>query len=157
MNALIRLTCACLACLAIAACGGSGGSGGSDRQQITNLYSSVFAAMAHGDYAKACSYFTAREQAKVVAGAQRAGLKASSCAETFTVLAKQAGVTRAQLAQTFGAGHTGKVHSISIHGNNATITFTDSSGGQTYTETDALVRQDGKWKADRIIRRSPSS
>jgi hypothetical protein len=151
------VACLCLACLALAACGGSGGSAGSDRQQIENVYKSTFAAMARGDYATACSYFTAREQASVVASAHRVGLNVSSCAGMFTALTTKYGVSRAQLAKTFGAaGKSGKVSSVSIHGDNATAKFTGTTNGKTYTETDALVRQGGKWKADRIISRSPS-
>lgn len=157
ISAALRIACACLACSALVACGGSSGSTGSDQQQIANLYQSTFAAMARGDYATACSYFSTREQASIVASAQRVGLNASSCAGMFTALINKYHVTRAQLAQTFGAASkAGKVRSISIHGDNATATFTGTTNGQTFTETDALVRQGGQWKADRIVRRSPS-
>ena len=44
-----------------------------------------------------------------------------------------------------------------MHGNQATVTFTDSVSGHPYTETDALVREDGQWKADRIIKRTKSA
>jgi hypothetical protein len=160
MSAMLRLACAGLACLVLASCGGGGGSGGStgsDRQQITNLYKATFAALARGDYAAACSYFTAKEQAKVVTDAHRVGLQASSCADTFTALINKYKVPRSALAKTFGAaGKIVKVRSISIHGDKATVTFTSTSGGQSYTETDALVREGGKWKADRILKRSQS-
>lgn len=153
----LRLAGVCLACLTLAACGGSSSSAGSDQQQIANLYKATFAAMARGDYATACSDFTTREQAMVVASAQRVGLNASSCAGVFTALTTKYGVTRAELSKTFGAaGKIGKVSAISIHGDNATATFTGTTGGKTYTETDALVRQGGKWKADRILKRSQS-
>jgi hypothetical protein len=157
MRSVLGVICVFLASAALAACGGSSGSsGGSDRQQISNLFPSAFAAMAHGDYAKACSYFSSREQANVVASAKRVGLNSSSCAGTFTALINKYHVTKAQLAQTFTGNHVGNVHSISIHGNNATATFTETNGGKTYTETDALVREGGQWKADHIVKRSQS-
>ena len=156
MRGFAGITCLCLLCVALAACGGSGSSATSDRQQIANVFPTAFAAMARGDYSTACSYFSAGEQAKVVAGAKQAGLKASTCAETFTALIDRYHVTKAQLAQTFTNGRVGMVHSISIHGDKATATFTDTSGGKTYTETDALVREGGKWKADHIVKRSQS-
>jgi hypothetical protein len=36
------------------------------------------------------------------------------------------------------------------------VTFSESEKGKptTYLETDAFVREDGKWRADRIVKRS---
>ncbi len=155
MSAAARLTCVCLTCAFLAGCGGSGsGSGGSDRQQIAKMFSSVDTEMAHGDYASACNNFSARQQANIAAGARRAGLNVNSCAGALTALIKATGITRAQLAQTFGGAATPKLQTVNVHGNQATVTFTDSTGGHGYTETDALVRENGRWKADRIIKRT---
>jgi len=156
MRALSRLIAGLLICLALAACGGGGGAG-SDRQQITNLFNGIYTSMARGDFAGACGYLSQRQQGNVVAGARRVGLNATSCSGALTSLLKVTGVSRAQLAQAFGAaGIQRKVDSISIHGNQATVTFTETSRGQTYVETDALVRQGGRWRADRILKRSQS-
>jgi hypothetical protein len=156
MRAMFRLLAGCLACLVLAACG-SGSSAGSDRDQIANLFNGMYTAMAHGDFAAACGYLTQRQQNNVVAGARRAGLSASSCSGALTSLLKQTGVSRTQLAQAFGAADVKrKINSISIHGNQATVTFTETSRGQTYAETDALVREGGRWRADRILKRGQS-
>ena len=152
MSAATRLLCACLACILLAGCGGSGGS--SNRQQIANVFSAVDSAMSRGDYAGACSHFSARQQANIATGARKAGLKVTSCAGALTALIKVTGITRAQLAQTFGGSKAPKLRTVSVHGNQATVTFTDSVNGHPYTETDALVREDGQWKADRIIKRT---
>ncbi|HUA02534.1 MAG TPA: hypothetical protein VMB27_01450 [Solirubrobacteraceae bacterium] len=141
-------------CAFLAACGGSGGGGGSDRQQIQKMFSSVDTEMSKGDYASACNYFSRRQQANIAAGARKAGLKVNSCADALTALIKITGITRAQLAQTFGGAATPKLKTVTVKGNQATVTFTDSVGGHPYTETDALVRENGQWKADRIIKRT---
>ncbi len=85
---------------------------------------------------------------------KRAGFKASTCANAMTSLIKATGITRTQLAQALGGAAAPKVRSFSVHGNQATVTFTNSVDGHPYTETDALVREGGQWKADRIIKRS---
>jgi len=154
MSAVTRFFCACLACALLAGCGGSGSSSSSNQQQIASVFSAVDTAMARGNYAGACSHFSARQQANIAAGARKAGLKVTSCAGALTALIKVTGITRAQLAQTFGGAATPKVRSVSVHGNQATVTFTDSVNGHAYTETDALVREDGEWKADRILKRT---
>jgi hypothetical protein len=153
MSAATRLFFVCLMCVPLAACAGSS-SGGSDRRQITSIFSAVDSEMAHGDYASACGHFSERQQSNIASGARKAGLKVTSCAGALTSLIKMTGITRAQLAQTFGGAEAPKLHSVSIHGNQATVTFTDSVDGHPYTETDGLVREDGQWKADRIIKRS---
>jgi hypothetical protein len=153
MSAATRLICACSICALLAACGGSGG-GGSDRQQIQKMFSSVDTEMAKGDYASACNYFSARQQSTIAAGARKAGLNVDSCAGALTALIKATGITRSQLAQTFGGAATPKLQTVDVHGNQATVTFTDSIGGHPYEETDALVRENGQWKADRIIKRT---
>jgi hypothetical protein len=157
MSAATRLICVCATCLFLAACGGSGGGGGSDRQQIEKMFSSVDAEMAKGNYASACNYFSERQQTTIATGARKAGLKVSSCAGALTALIKATGITRAQLAETFGGAATPKLKTVVVHGNQATVTFTDSIGGHPYTETDALVREGGQWKADRIIKRTNTS
>jgi stage V sporulation protein SpoVS len=155
MRAVLALICGCLMCVAIAACGGSGTS---DRQQIVDLFNGMYTAMAHGDYATVCGDLTASQQATIVSGAKRAGLDVSSCAGTLTAVLKRAGITRAQLARAIGAGGANhKVDSISIRGDRATVKFTEKVNGQSYVETDAVVRQDGKWRADRILKRGQSS
>jgi hypothetical protein len=147
-----RLLCACLVCAVLAGCGSSAGS---NRQQITNLFNRMYTAMTHGDFGTACGYLSERQQSNVVAGARNAGVNVSSCAGALTAILKDAGVTRAQLAQAFGAaGITRRLDSVSVHGDQATVTFTESEHGQSYVETDALVRQGGQWKADRILKRS---
>ena len=152
MRAVLALTCGWLMCVAIAACGAGATS---DRQQIADLFNGMYTAMAHGDYATVCGDLTASQQAKVVAGAQRAGLNESSCADTLTAVIKRAGISRSQLAQTFGAGGANhKVDSISIHGDQATVKFTEQTNGRSYVETDAVLRQNGKWRADRILTRN---
>lgn len=154
MSATSRLIAGGLVCLSLAACGGGGTS---NRQQITNLFNGIYAAMAHGDFATACGYLSQRQQRNVVAGARRAGLNTSSCADALTSLLKETGVSRAQLAQALGgAGIQRKIDSISVQGNQATVTFTETSRGQKYVETDALVREGGKWRADRIVKRNQS-
>lgn len=154
MSAATRLMCVCALCAFLAACGGSGGGAGSDRQQIQQMFSSVDTQMAKGDYASACSYFSQRQQANITAGARKAGLKVSSCAEALMALIKVTGITRAQLAQTFGGAAAPKLDTVSVRGNQATVTFTDSVGGHPYKETDVLVRENGQWKADRIVKRT---
>jgi hypothetical protein len=158
MTAIRRFASICLLCAAVAACGGSGGSSASsDRQQITNLFDQIYAAITHGDFTTACGYLSQRQQRTVVAGARRGGLNASTCPDAFTALLKATGVTRARLAQAFGAaGIKRKLDSISIHGDHATVTFTETEAGNktTYDETDAVVRENGKWRADRILKRS---
>ena len=118
------------------------------------MFSSVDTEMAHGDYTSACNRFSARQQANIAAGARTAGLNVNSCAGALTALIKQSGITRAQLAQAFGGAATPKLQKVDVHGNQATVTFSDSVGGKAYTETDALVRENGQWKADRIIKRT---
>jgi hypothetical protein len=138
--------------------GACGGSATSDRQQIVNLFNGMFAAMARGDYATACDDLSQRQQNVVATGARRGGLNVSSCAGALTTVFQRSGITRAQLAQTFGVGGAKrKIDSISVHGDQATVTVTESSNGQTYVETDALVRQGGKWRADRILKRSQTA
>jgi hypothetical protein len=154
VKAALRLVCVALMCSALSACGGSHTT---DRQQIVNLFNGMFAAMAHGDYASACSDLSQRQQNVVAAGARRGGLNVSSCAGALTTVFKRSGITRAQLAQTFGVGAKRKIDSLSVHGNQATVTVTESSNGQTYVETDALVREGGKWRADRILKRSQTA
>ncbi len=126
----------------------------SDNRQIANLFTSVDSEMAHGDYASACRHFSQHQQSNIVAGVKRAGFKASTCANAMTSLIKATGITRTQLAQAFGGAAAPKVRSFSVHGSQATVTFTNSVDGHPYTETDALVREGGQWKADRIIKRS---
>ena len=96
-----------------------------------------------------------RQRDNVLASAKRAGLNASSCAGALTSLLQAAGISRARLAQALGAGAARrKLDSISVHGNQATVTFSETTGGQKYVETDALVREGGRWRADRIVKRS---
>jgi hypothetical protein len=153
MSAATRIMCVCSVCALLAGCGGSGG-GGSDRQQIEKMFSSVDTEMAKGDYASACNYFSQRQQSNIATGARKAGLNVSSCAGALTALIKATGITRAQLAQSFGGAATPKLQTVDVQGNQATVTFTDSIGGHPYKETDALVRENGQWKADRIIKRT---
>jgi hypothetical protein len=150
MNAACRIVCGCLVCLALAACGGSSGS--SNKQAITHMFVSMQSAMAKGDYASACQWFSQRQQSSIVAGAKKAGLKASDCAGAFHALISTAGVSKAQLARAFG-NSTPKIRSVSIHGNQATVTYTDTDNGKTFTETDGLVKENGDWRADRTISR----
>lgn len=153
MRATACLAAVCLLCLGLAACGGSGGSSGSsNRQQITHMFVAMQSAMARGDYATACQWLSERQQSSIVSGAQKAGLKASDCAGAFRTLISTAGVSKAQLAQAFG-GQAPKISSLSVHGNQATVTYTSSAGGKKFTETDALVKQNGNWRADRTISR----
>jgi hypothetical protein len=153
MSAARRVVCVCLSCLAVAACGSSGGSASSNRQAITHMFLTLQSSMARGDYAGACQWLSQNQQATIISGAKRAGLNASSCAGAFSALIKSAGVSKAQLAQAFGGTQAPKFHSIVVHGNQATITYTATMGGQTFTETDGLVRENGTWKADRTISR----
>jgi hypothetical protein len=159
MKPALRLLCVALTCSALAACGGgSSSSGTSDRQQIVNMFNGMFASIQQGDWARTCSYLSQRQQNTVVAGARRGGVSASSCADALNDVIKEAGITKAQLAKAFGASATKrKLDSISVHGNQATVTFTETGGGQTYTETDAVVRQGGSWRADRILKRSQTA
>lgn len=152
MRAAFCLIAVGLLCLALAACGGSGG-GSSNTQQIQRLFASMQSAMANGDYAGACRSLSQREQTVVVSGAKQAGLSVTDCAGAFSALIKTAGVTKAQLAKAFGGGQAPKIKSVSVHGNKATVTYTSIDNGKKFTETDALVKQDGAWKADRTISR----
>ena len=156
MRASLCLATVCVLCLGLAACGGSSG-GGSDRQQIQHLFASLESDLAQGNYAGACGWITQREQATIVSAAKQAGLSASDCAGAFTALIKTAGVTMAQVAQAFGGGQAPKIKSLSVHGNQATVSYTAIESGKTTTETDALVKQNGTWKADRAISRSNGS
>ena len=150
MKAALRIVCACLVCLALGACGGSSGS--SNKQAITHMFVAMQSAMAKGDYAGACQWFSHRQQSSIVSGAKKAGLKASDCAGAFRALISTAGVSKAQLAQAFGSSAP-KIRSLSVHGNQATVTYTDSDNGKTFTETDGLVKENGDWRADRTISR----
>lgn len=155
MKLALRLVCIGLTCSALAACGGSSSSGTSNRQQIESLFNGMFSAMSQGDYARVCGYLSDRQQNNVVTGARQAGLTASTCSGAMTALIKETGATKAQIAQAFGASGTKhKIDSVTAHGNQATATFTETTGGQTYTETDSLVREHGTWRADRIVKRN---
>jgi hypothetical protein len=155
MSAAVRTLCVCLSCLAVSACGSSStqSSASSDRQAITHTFVALESAMAKGDYAGACQWLSTRQQGVVVSGAKQAGLSASDCPGAFSALIKTAGVSKAQLAQAFGGGQLPSFHSVAIHGNQATVTYTAKTGGQTFTETDGLVKENGAWKADRTISR----
>lgn len=151
MSTAIRIACGCLVCLALAACGGSSGdSASSNKQAITHMFLAMQSAMARGDYSGACSWLSQRQQSSIVTGAKKAGLNASDCAGAFRALISTAGVSKAQLAQAFG-NSAPKIRSLSIHGNQATVTYTDKDNGKTFTETDGLVKENGKWRADRTI------
>jgi hypothetical protein len=152
MKAVFRVICVCLGCSVLAACGGSSTS---NRQQIESLFNGMYTAFAKGDYTTVCSDLSQRQRNNIVAGARRAGMSVSSCTDAFNALLKQAGISKAQIAQAYGAsGITRKLDSISVHGNQATVTFTESDKGQSSVETDALVREGGQWRADRIVKRS---
>lgn len=154
-RAALSVICVCLSCSILAACGGSSTS---NRQQIASLFNGMYTAFAHGDYATVCSDLSQRQQDNLVSGARNAGLKVSSCSDAFDTLLKQAGISKAKVAQAFGAsGIKRKLDSVSIHGNQATVTFTESENGQTDIETDALVRQGGRWRADKILKRTQAS
>jgi hypothetical protein len=155
MRAPVRLGTICLLCLGLVACGGSSHNS-SNRQQIQHMFASMESAMAHGDYPGACRWLSQREQTKIVSGAKQAGLRASDCAGAFSALIKTAGVSKAQLAQAFG-NSAPKIRSLSVHGDQATVTYTDKDNGKTFTETDALVKENGKWRADRTISRHNGS
>lgn len=157
MSAVLRILSACLISLAACACGSGGSSGSSDRAQIEHVFVALESSMAKGDYAGACSQLSSHQEGVVVAGAKAAGLSASDCPGAFAALIKRAGVSKAQLAQAFGGGGGFKFHSVAIHGNQATVRYTTTTGGKTYTETDALVKQGGAWKADRTISRTETS
>ncbi len=152
MRAALRLATVCLLCLGVVACGGSS-SGSSNRQQIQHMFASMESAMAQGNYAGACQWLSRREQTTFVTGAKHAGLSASDCAGAFSALIKTAGVSKAQLAQAFGGGQSPQIKSLSVHGDQATVTYTAKDNGKTFSETDALVREGGTWKADRTISR----
>jgi hypothetical protein len=157
MSAAIRIACGCLVCLALAACGGSSGdSASSNKQAITHMFVAMQSAMAKGDYAGACGWLSQHQQSSIVSGATKAGLKASDCAGAFRALISTAGVSKAQLAQAFG-GSAPKIRSLSVHGNQATVTYTDTDNGKAFTETDALVKENGDWRADRTISRHNGS
>jgi hypothetical protein len=157
MSTAIRIVCGCLACLAIAACGGSSGSSASsNKQAISHMFVALQSAMAKGDYAGACQWLSERQQSSIVSGAKKAGLKASDCPGAFRSLISTAGVSKAQLAQAFG-NSAPKIRSLSVHGDQATVTFTDKDNGKTFTETDALVKENGNWRADRTISRHNGS
>jgi hypothetical protein len=153
MRAALCLATVCLLCLGLAACGGSGGSSAtSNRQQITHMFVAMQSAMAKGDYAGACQWLSQHQQSTIVAGATKAGLKATDCAGAFRSLISTAGVSKAQLAQAFG-GSAPKIRSLSVKGNQATVTYTATDNGKAFTETDALVKEGGTWRADRTISR----
>jgi hypothetical protein len=156
MSAAVRILCACLISVAVCACGSSSSSGSSDRAQIEHVFVALESSMSKGDYAGACNELSSHQQGVVVSGAKQAGLSATDCASAFSALIKKAGVSKAQLSQAFGGGGDFKFHSIVIHGNQATAKYTTTAGGKTFTETDALVKQNGAWKADRTISRTGS-
>lgn len=156
MPAVLRLATVGLLCLGLTACGGSSGGGSSNREQIQHMFASMESAMAQGDYAGACRWLSQREQAKVVTGAKHAGLNVSDCAGAFSTLIKTAGVSKAQLARAFGGGAAPKIKSVSVNGDHATVTYTATDNGKSFTETDGLVREGGTWKADTTISRHNS-
>jgi Putative lumazine-binding len=153
MSVRLRLVCAGALCAAVAACGGSSSSGSSNKQQISHLFSSLESAMAQGNYSAACDNLSQHQQAAIVTGAKQAGLSATTCTAAFQDLIKTAGVSKAQLQQAFGGQTVPNIRSISVHGNQATVTYTATMDGQTFTETDGLVKENGQWKADRTISR----
>jgi hypothetical protein len=153
MTAATRIAGICLACLALAACGGSSGGGASsNKQAISHMFVAMQSAMARGDYTGACQWLSQRQQSSIVSGAKKAGLQASDCAGAFHALITTAGVSKNQLAQAFG-NSAPKIRSLSVHGNQATVTYTDEDNGKTFTETDGLVKENGNWRADRTISR----
>jgi hypothetical protein len=154
MSAAFRIACGCLVCLALVACGGSSAS--SNKQAITHMFLAMQSAMAKGDYSGACQWFSQRQQSSIVTGAKKAGLNASDCAGAFRALISTAGVSKARLAQAFGSSAP-KIRSLSVNGNQATVTYTDKDNGKTFTETDALVKENGNWRADRTISRHNGS
>jgi hypothetical protein len=156
MSAAIRILCACLISVAVCACGSSSSSGSSDRAQIEHVFVALESSMAKGDYTGACNQLSSHQQSVVVSGAEQAGVSASDCPGAFSALIKKAGVSKAQLAQAFGGGGAFKFHSVVIHGNQATVSYTTTTGGKTFNETDALVKENGAWKADRTISRTGS-
>lgn len=156
MRAALCLATVCLLCVGLAACGGSTSSPTSNRQQIAHMFVAMQSAMAKGDYPGACQWLSERQQTSIVSGAKKAGLKASDCAGAFRALITTAGVSKAQLAQAFG-NSAPKIRSLSVHGNQATVTYTDQDNGKTFTETDALVKENGNWRADRTIKRHDGS
>jgi hypothetical protein len=117
------------------------------------MFAAINTAIARGDYAGACAHFSHRQQATIVAGSRRVGLKVSSCGDALSALIKATGLSRSQLAQAFSGGAAPKLRSVSVHDNKGTVTFINTIGGHKFTETDALVREDGQWKADRMINR----
>lgn len=119
------------------------------------MFVAMQSAMARGDYAGACQWLSQRQQSTIVAGAKKAGLKVSDCAGAFRSLISTAGVSKAELAQAFG-GQAPKISSLSVHGNQATVTYTATDNGKKFTETDGLVKENGSWKADRTISRHNS-
>ncbi len=120
------------------------------------MFVAMQSAMAKGDYAGACQWFSHRQQSSIVTGAKKAGLSASDCAGAFRALISTAGVSKAQLAQAFGSSAP-KIRSLSVHGDQATVTYTDTDNGKTFTETDGLVKENGDWRADRTISRHNGS
>ncbi|HJS95827.1 MAG TPA: hypothetical protein VJ741_16300 [Solirubrobacteraceae bacterium] len=154
MNGALRILCGLVVCLALAACGGSSAS--SNKQAVTHMFTAMQSAMAKGDYAGACQWFSHRQQSSIVTGAKKAGLHASDCAGAFRALISTAGVSKAQLAQAFGSSAP-KIRSLSVHGDQATVTYTDTDNGKTFTETDALIKENGGWRADRTISRRNGS
>lgn len=154
MSAALRLLCACLIGIAVCACGSSSSSGSSDRAQIEHVFVALESSMAKGDYTGACNQLSSRQQSAVVSGAKQVGVTATDCPGAFSALIKKAGVSKAQLAQAFGGGGAFKFHSIVIHGNQATVKYTTTTGGKTFSETDTLVKQNGAWKADRTVSRT---
>lgn len=154
MHGTFRIVCGLVVCLALAACGGSSAS--SNKQAVTHMFVAMQSAMAKGDYAGACRWFSHRQQSSIVTGAKNAGLPASDCPGAFRALISTAGVSKAQLAQAFGSGAP-KIRSLSVHGNQATVTYTDTDNGKTFTETDGLIKENGGWRADRTISRHNGS
>ncbi len=153
MRAAVCFVAVCLLCLGLAACGGSGSSSSSsNRQQISHMFVAMQSDMAQGNYSGACGWLSKRQQSTIVSGAKKAGLTASDCAGAFQALINTAGVTKAQLAQAFG-GQAPKISSLSVKGNNATVTYTATDNGKKFTETDGLVKEGGTWRADRTISR----
>jgi hypothetical protein len=155
MRVTVALAWVCLLCLVTAACGG-GSNSASNSQQITHMFASMQSDLARGDYSGACQWFSQRQQTKIVSGAKKAGLNASTCAGAFSALVNTAGVSKTQLAQAFG-GQTPKIRSVVIRGNRATVTYTDTVNGKSFTETDSLVREGGRWTADQTISRRNGS
>jgi hypothetical protein len=124
------------ACMLVAACGGGNGNSGdtpANRAAARTVATDLRAAVASGDYAKACALYTSAAKAEL---ATRAKGAAKDCPAVLTQLFKKVpAATKKQLKNV-------TINSIVVNAGHASAL--DSAGGATY-----LTKVGNKWLVDK--------